>query len=288
MQFAERSIRGFTPREELLVPSIVLSTLPQFGIAAIVGAIGFALLWTRQVRTRNATSVDAAWSAAIGALGSAFALCGAGDPMQRILAAAIAVVWSARLTTHLLRDRVLGHATEDGRYQAMRAHWGPRANAKFFWFYQAQSAVAVLFAAPFLWIANDAGAVRVGQWIGVGLLVVAQAAEAVADRQLAAHRADPANRGRTCRRGLWRWSRHPNYFFEWLTWCGVAIVAAPTAGWFAALQPAVMFGLVRFVSGVPFAERQALKSRGDDYRRYQRETNAFFPWLPRRVEPERR
>ena len=96
-----------------------------------------------------------------------------------------------------------------------------------------------------------------------------------------AHR-DPGQRGRTCRSGLWRYSRHPNYFFEWLTWCGIACVAFPAAGWLALLQPVVMFVLVRFVSGVPFTELQSLKSRGDDYRRYQRETHAFVPWWPRR------
>ncbi|MEO6596097.1 MAG: DUF1295 domain-containing protein, partial [Planctomycetota bacterium] len=87
---------------------------------------------------------------------------------------------------------------------------------------------------------------------------------------------------RACRRGLWRYSRHPNYFFEWLSWCGIGLVALPAAGWLALLQPVAMFGLVRFVSGVPFTELQALKSRGDDYRRYQQETNAFVPWWPRR------
>lgn len=287
MQFEVRSIRGCTGIEEAPVPSVVLDTLPHIASAAVAASIGFGLLWRRQVRTRNATSVDAAWSAAIGVCGLAFALLGTGDPVARLLAGALAVGWSARLTTHLVRDRVLGHTEEDGRYRAMRSHWGARADAKFFWFYQAQAVVAVLFAAPFVWIASQPGAVNGTQWLGVAIAAVAQIAEANADRQLAEHRADPAQRGHTCRRGLWRWSRHPNYFFEWLTWCGIAIAAAPAAGWLAAVQPAVMFVLVRFVSGVPFAERQALKSRGDDYRRYQRETNAFFPWLQRRIASDR-
>jgi protein-S-isoprenylcysteine O-methyltransferase Ste14 len=117
---------------------------------------------------------------------------------------------------------------------------------------------------------------------GAQMMLLAVGGEALADHQLHAHRRDPAQHGRTCRRGLWAWSRHPNYFFEWLTWCGIALVAAPAAGWWAALQPVAMFVLVRFVSGVPYTELQALKSRGDDYRRYQQETNAFVPWWPRR------
>jgi steroid 5-alpha reductase family enzyme len=121
------------------------------------------------------------------------------------------------------------------------------------------------------------------QWTGLALAAAAQALEAVADRQLAAHRRDPDARGRACRRGLWRFSRHPNYFAEWLTWCGIGLTAAPAAGAWALLQPVVMFVLVRFVTGVPYAERQSLKSRGEDFVRYQQETNAFFPWLPRQT-----
>lgn len=253
-------------------------------LAAGLCSSAFALLWWRQTRTRDATSVDAAWSLAIGALGIAAAVAGDGDGRQRWLAGVIAGAWSMRLSWHLLRHRVFGgaaHAGEDGRYRAMRAHWGPAATARFFWFYQAQAAAALLFALPFWLVSRHDGPVAPVQWAGLALAALAQAAEAVADRQLARHRADPAQRGRTCRAGLWRYSRHPNYFFEWLSWCGIGLVALPAAGWLAGVQPAAMFVLVRFVSGVPFTELQALRSRGDDYRRYQQETNAFVPWWPR-------
>jgi len=253
------------------------------GIAATALAVAFVGLHRRQARTRNATSVDAAWAIAIGLCGAWFALVAEGATAQRTLAAAMAVAWSSRLSIHLLRDRVMRCDAEDGRYAAMRAHWGASANRRFFWFYLAQAGAALVFALPFAWVAATPHAVLASQWCGAALAVAATCAEAAADGQLAAHRADPSQRGRTCRRGLWRWSRHPNYFFEWLTWCGVAVVAHPFAGWWAALHPAVMFVLVRFVSGVPFAERQALKSRGEDYRRYQRETNTFVPWLQRRA-----
>lgn len=258
-----------------------------FSLAAAwpAAAVCFALLWWRQLRTRDATSVDAAWSAAIGLAGLVSAATGDGAPVQRGLSAALAGVWSGRLTLHLLRDRVFGHAGEDGRYRAMREFWGTLAPRRFFWFYQAQAVAALLFAAPFWCLAQHGAAQPSGlQYAGLGLWALAQAGEAVADRQLAAHRRAPASRGRACRRGLWRWSRHPNYFCEWLSWCGIGLVAAPAAGWFALLQPVVMLLLVRFVSGVPWTELQALKSRGDDYRRYQRETNAFLPWPPRRAE----
>ncbi|MBM3973923.1 MAG: DUF1295 domain-containing protein [Planctomycetes bacterium] len=259
--------------------------MPPLAIIAIACSVTFALLWFRQTRTNDATSVDAAWAAAIGALALAAAAAGDGHAVQRVAAAAVAGVWSGRLSWHLIAHRVLSHAGEDGRYRAMRQHWGTRAHARFFWFYQLQAAAAFLFALPFWFVAgHDAPALAPAQFAGLAVIVAAQALEALADRQLEAHRRDPSLRGRACRRGLWRYSRHPNYFFEWLTWCGIALLAAPAAGWWAVVQPAAMFVLVRFVSGVPYTELQALKSRGDDYRRYQQETNAFVPWLPRRIE----
>ncbi len=264
------------------MPFAASSTSTLFATMAAT-AIAFALLWRRQLQTRNATSVDAAWAIAIGVLGCAAALFGDGSGSQRLLAGMLAFGWSARLSWHLLRHRVFGASHEDGRYRALREHWGSRAQRRFFWFYLAQAGAALVFALPFWFLAGHTQhGVHTMQVVGLAVIVLAQLAEATADRQLAVHRADPARRGRTCRSGLWRYSRHPNYFFEWLSWCGIALVAAPAAGWWAAAQPVVMFVLVRFVSGVPFTELQALKSRGDDYRRYQQETSAFVPWPPRR------
>lgn len=253
-------------------------------VFAVAGCqFAFALLWWRQTRTRNATSVDAAWAIAIGVLGLACAASGNGHAVQRLLAACLAVAWSARLSWHLVAHRVLGHAHEDGRYRALREHWGARANLFLFAFYQAQALAALVFALPFWFLSQHAAAeLAPAQWAGLAVVATALLGEHAADRRLQQHRRDPAQRGRTCRSGLWRYSRHPNYFCEWLTWCGIALVAVPAAGWYAVIQPAVMFVLVRFVSGVPFTELQSQKSRGDDYRRYQQETNAFVPWWPRR------
>ncbi len=251
-------------------------------LAWLLLAVAFALLWARQLRTQDATSVDLAWSVAIGVLGAAWAALGSGDPGQRALAGGLALVWSGRLSWHLYFDRVRGHAgREDGRYRAMREHYGPRAGLHFAWFYQLQALAAFVFALPFAALAEHSAGFSATTWAGLALFVVCQALEYLADRQLAAHRRDPAAKGTACRRGLWRYSRHPNYFCEWLSWCGIALVAWPAAGAWALLQPALMLLLVRFVSGVPFAEQQALRSRGDDFRRYQQETNTFFPWFPR-------
>ena len=95
-------------------------------------------------------------------------------------------------------------------------------------------------------------------------------------------KADPANKGKTMRYGLWRYSRHPNYFFQWLTWVAYALIAlAAPYGWIGLVSPLLILYLILFVTGVKPAEEQALKSRGDDFRRYQRETSVFIPWPPR-------
>jgi steroid 5-alpha reductase family enzyme len=103
----------------------------------------------------------------------------------------------------------------------------------------------------------------------------------VSDRQLAQWRANPENRGKTARAGLWSWSRHPNYFFEFVNWCGIALVAtsAPN-GWIGWIVPAGLLFLLFRVTGIPATERQALRSRVD-YAEYQRTTSVFVPLPPR-------
>ena len=247
------------------------------------------LLWIRQLRTRDATSVDVGWAATIGAVAVGAALLGPGSALSRSLAAGMAIVWSGRLSLHLLLDRVLRHRGEDGRYAALREHWGPRAAWRFVVVYVLQGLLAFLFATPFVTLAqHDAGELAAIQVAGLAMFALGIAIESWSDRTLAAHRRDPANKGRTCRSGPWRYSRHPNYFGEWVLWCGIgATCSTAPHGWIAWVAPVSMFVFVRFVSGVPWTERQSLRSRGDDYRAYQRETNCFFPWRPRAASPSK-
>ena len=118
---------------------------------------------------------------------------------------------------------------------------GDRANRNFLWFFQFQAAFVVFFSLPFALVAQDEGSISRLVWVGVVVWAVGNAGAIVADRQLAAWRANPANRGQTARYGLWSWSRHPNYFFEWLTWIGNALVATTAPwGWLAWFVPAVL------------------------------------------------
>lgn len=242
--------------------------------------------WLVARASANAGIVDVVWSACMGLLAVLYALLGEGEAVRRLLLALVAVSWSARLTVYLYR-RVVGQE-EDGRYQAMRAAMGERAQLGFFLFFQAQAVIAVLLSVPFAVVATTQAPIATG-WLALAVLVwlVALGGESLADRQLDRFRRDPANRGRTCRAGLWRWSRHPNYFFEWLHWFAyVALSAAGPWWWSLVFGPALMLALLYRLTGIPYTEMQALKSRGEDYRHYQRTTSAFFPWFPKEHGPQ--
>lgn len=242
-----------------------------------VSAVLMALLWLRQLRTRNATSVDVAWSALMGALGAAYGVFSGGDPGRRLLVGGLALIWAGRLAWHLFTDRVVGQP-EDARYRTMRERWGPHAATFFFLYYQVQALVATLFSVPLL-AAMRGGPLDGWAVAGAAVWLLAVSGETIADRQLAAFRADPANRSKTYRAGLWRTSRHPNYFFEWLHWFTYSLIAH--GAWLTWLGPGLMLLFLFRLSGIPLAEEQALRSRGEEYRAYQRETSIFIPWFPK-------
>ena len=256
---------------------------PAVGAAAL--ALVFAGAWLRQRQTRNAGLVDVLWTGSVGGLGVTWCLLGSGWAPRRGLVAALVGLWAVRLAAHLAH-RVLSEP-EDGRYRRMRESFGERFDALMVAFFQAQALLAVLLSLPMLVLAQapEAGW-RATDAVAVGLWIVSWAGESLADRQLAAFRARPENRGRTCREGLWAWSRHPNYFFEWLHWLVYPLLGLGLeAGWTLWLAPLAMLYLVLKVTGIPPTEEQSLRSRGDDYRAYQRTTSAFFPLPPRGPRP---
>jgi steroid 5-alpha reductase family enzyme len=243
-------------------------------------ALLMAMLWLRQYRSGNAAIVDVAWSFATGAIGVAFALALGSDPRRWIIAG-LAGIWGARLGLHLWR-RVRSDAQEDARYRAMREAWGSKFQTRMFGFFQLQALWSVLFALPMAWAAWNDAPLGWLDGLGVAIWVVALTGEAVADRQLERfRRAGPP--GRVCDVGLWRYSRHPNYFFEWLHWFAyVALAAGGEGRWLALLGPVVMLVFLLKVTGIPLLEHRMIESRGEAYRAYQRATSAFFPLPPRR------
>jgi steroid 5-alpha reductase family enzyme len=252
------------------------------GIGAGVALGGMAVLWVVEERIKDASHVDVAWAYGIGVLAVIDAFLGEGSLCHRAFAGALGGIWSARLGTYLVFDRIIGKP-EDGRYQTLRARWGERATRRFFVFFQAQGLLVLTFSVPFLLATtNPSGPIESLEIAGACLVLVGISLGTLADVQLARWRTNPANKGKTCRAGLWRYSRHPNYFFEWLNWVGFATMAeAAPWGWLAWGVPALLLFLLFRITGIPATEEQALKSRGEDYRRYQRETSVFVPWFPR-------
>jgi steroid 5-alpha reductase family enzyme len=201
------------------------------------------------------------------------------------------LVWSVRLTAHLAA-RMRGKP-EEGRYRALRAGWeaaGHDVPRRFLFFFLFQGLLDVFFSVPMLLaVLNPAPRFSAWEVAGAGLWLVAVAGESAADAQLERFKADPASRGRTCDTGLWRTSRHPNYFFEWLVWVAWCVFALGSPwGSLAVICPAVMLFFLLRVTGIPATEEQAIRSRGEAYRRYQRTTSAFVPWFPRRDSAEPR
>lgn len=259
---------------------------PLLIVVALAGlCLLFAGVYRIARRLDNYGVVDIAWSYAFAVLAAFYALAAPGWLPRRALIGAMAGLWSLRLGTHLYR-RVMGHhPVEDGRYVQLRKDWAGNFARKMFGFFQLQAASVVLLGVAFVLPAlNSAPQFHPLEITGAGLWLVALAGESLADAQLAAFKRDPANKGRVCDVGLWRFSRHPNYFFEWLVWVAYFVFAlASPWGWLAVIGPASILYLLLRVTGIPLTEEQAVRSKGDAYRRYQQTTSAFVPWLPRRL-----
>lgn len=241
------------------------------------------VLWLLGLRNRNFSYVDIGWSANFAALALLYGLLADGWWVRRWLIGGMFAFWSLRLALHLAR-RIIGEP-EEGRYIRLREEWGAKGNLnfKFFAFFQFQALLNVFLGLPLLLACmNPSRGLHVLEIAGMAVWIVGLWGESIADRQLARFKRDPLNRGRVCNTGLWRYSRHPNYFFEWTIWIGYALFAlASPLGWIALAMPVLMLHFLINVTGVKPTEEQALRSRGDAYRAYQATTNAFFPWAPR-------
>jgi len=243
-----------------------------------------AIVWLIAVRIVNAGIVDIAWSAGFAPLAVFFAATGDGYPVRRAVIAVLVSVWSLRLGGYLYVRVMSHHPKEDRRYAELRRGWGANTNRNMFWFFEMQALLLAILSAPFLLICLNANPVVTPlELAGVVVFVIAVCGESLADRQLARFRADPSNRGKVCDAGLWRLSRHPNYFFEWLIWVSYFLMASATAyGWISIYCPALMLFFLLRVTGIPMTERLSLQSKGQAFADYQRRTSAFVPWFPKR------
>jgi steroid 5-alpha reductase family enzyme len=252
--------------------------------AALVMAMMF-VLWLIHLLIRNAAIVDVGWAAGLGILAVYYAAFGPGYSARRWAIAAMAGFWGLRLAVYLLFARVAGHP-EEGRYLQLRKEWKNNLALRFLFFFEFQALLDVVLSLPFLLACLDPRApLGVLEKFAAGLWLVSMIAEAVADQQLNAFKKKPENQGKTCRDGLWKYSRHPNYFFEWLIWVAYAIFALGSPwGWVGLISPALILYFLLGATGIPATEAQALRSRGNEYRAYQRTTNSFVPWFPKKEQ----
>lgn len=241
-------------------------------------------VWFWAVKIKNAGVVDIFWSLNFPVIALILLISGEGSSNRKYLICSMVVIWGVRLGSHLAR-RVLKHIhEEEGRYKQLRKDWAPHPDRKFFWFFQMQGLSNVLLSVPFFVITmNSEPQLSVLEYIGAGLWFIALSGEATADRQLDEFKKDPANKGKVCDVGLWNYSRHPNYFFEWMIWISYLIFAlASPYGYLAIISPAVILYLLLNVTGIPATEEQAVRSKGELYKNYQQTTSAFIPWFKKR------
>jgi steroid 5-alpha reductase family enzyme len=274
-------------------PAVCKGSAMLWLIAAV--AVGMVVVMTigcvAQRQLRNAGWVDVFWTVGAGLGGAVCALWPLpSDPppgWRKWFVAALVVAWSCRLGLHVAL-RVARSPEEDVRYRRFRSEWGVDFERRMFWFLMCQApTAAVMDGCVMLAARNPIQGFRVIDAAGLIVVAASVAGEALADRQMHRFRSDPANRGRVCEAGLWGWSRHPNYFFEFALWLGYPLLALNFSGawpwgWAAWLGPAAMWWFLTQVTGIPPLEREMVASRGDVYRSYQSRVSAFLPLPPKR------
>lgn len=252
-------------------------------IAASLSVVmtGAWILWRR---TGNSGWVDTVWTFGLGFTGASSALVsigGAPTQPRQIIVAAFAAIWAARLGLHIATRTA--KITDDPRYASLIEGWGKDAPRQMFILLQKQALVSIPLAyAMFVAAHHPAPGFEMRDALAILVMAVAVGGEGLADWQLQTFKSDPANKGGINDIGLWRYSRHPNYFFETFGWLAYAVLAVDLTfaypwGFAALLGPACMYWLLVYVSGIPPLEEHMLRTRGDKFRAYQRRTNAFFP-----------
>ena len=246
--------------------------------------IGMGVVWAYSVKARDASLVDRFWGLLFVALAIWWAAVGTADGPRTIILPVLVTIWGVRLAGYITW-RNWGDE-EDKRYQKMRAHnpdtFAVRSLFTIFWF---QSLLAWLIAAPLFYpqFRPEAGDLNLLDAIGIVVWGVGLFFEAVGDWQLQRFLADPDNKGKVMDQGLWRYTRHPNYFGDVTVWVGYGIIGAASGAWWAFYGTALMAAFIIKVSGVAMTDRNMGKSgsKREGYDEYVRRTNTFFPGPPK-------
>lgn len=260
-----------------------MAYLELFIIAFAVSFLWMGLLWVISLKIKNAAIVDVGWGASILFYCLVYFFNDSAINAKEFLILIAVGIWSSRLSSYLFFERILGHE-EEGRYKKLREYFKTNISFKMFWFFQSQALFNGFLSIPFLIIAlNSDGTVRLLDIIAFLVSLAGIWGETLSDDQLKQFKSNPSNKGKVCEVGLWGYSRHPNYFFESLIWIGYAMFGMSEAyGVLGLIAPMlILYTLLKF-TGIPATEEQAVRSKGDLYRDYQRRVSAFIPWIPKK------
>ncbi len=257
-----------------------------FDLNAWLGGLGAiltvaAVTWVVSLHKNDVSIVDGVWGAFFVVAAAAYAVLSAGSGPRTLLLLALVALWAVRLSVYIIW-RNWGEE-EDYRYREMRANNEPHFKWKSgYLVFGLQGVIAWTVSLSLL--AGMAGStpINVFDYLGILLWSTGMLFETAADIQLARFKADPANQGKVLDSGLWRYTRHPNYFGETCVWWGYYLIALAAGGVWAIVSPVIMTVMLLRVSGVPLLERD-MDARRPGYRDYAERTNAFIPGPPKTV-----
>jgi steroid 5-alpha reductase family enzyme len=255
-------------------------------ISAAIIAGFWITLWIISLIIRDSSIGDPLYSLSMAIVATTFYFLCHGNPQRQLLVLVMTLTWALRLAFYI-GWRNWGH--EDPRYTRLRAHaaslgknYALYSLTHVFLSLGAASGVAIAF--PLFLAQRSAEPAQLGALAAAGVLlfVVGLSMETTADIQLARFKRDPANHNRIMQSGLWRYTRHPNYFGESLVWIGFFLIAAETPwGWLAVVSPLTLLWILLGPLGIGLVERRMRKKRPEAFAEYQRRTSAFIPWFPR-------
>ena len=260
--------------------------LTVMGITIAAMSVWMLLLWLLSVARHDASIVDIFWGLSFILIGAIGCGVGHGFPARKALIGTLTAIWGLRLAIHIfVRNRGKG---EDFRYRAMRKRYGARFPiASLFVVFGLQGLLAWIISAPLQAATSspEPSHLTALDFVGAAIWAVGFLFESVGDWQLARFKSNPSNKGKVMDQGLWKYTRHPNYFGDALLWWGFFLIAActaGTAGLFTAVGPALMTFLLMKISGAALLEKTLVKTK-PEYRDYIARTGAFFPWPPKRA-----
>lgn len=245
----------------------------------IAASIIMLFFWLIQIKTKDASLVDLAWSSVIFFAIIYLLLNSPSLDLRHISISLLGMLWSVRLSIHLFM-RIQMSTSEDTRYQVMRVAMGKHIQIGFFIFYQLQALFVTIFTTPIaIALITTSSSLSKTDILGISIFILAIVGETIADKQLMNFKQKNKGRNITCNTGLWYYSRHPNYFFEWLHWFAYPLFSYSSEYfWLACLAPFVMLIFLLRLTGIPHIEREALKNK-PDYKKYIKTTSVFIPWF---------